>query len=57
MSTIPLTEAQFKLPDLIDEVSRSNKPIKISGQVHNAVLISEDNWRGIQETIYLGTCE
>ena len=53
MSTISLTEAQVKLQDLINEVSQSHEPILISGITSNAFLVSEEDWKGIQETIYL----
>ena len=53
MSTVPLAEAQFKLQDLITEVAQSHEPILISGNVSNAFLVSEEDWKGIQETIYL----
>ena len=53
MSTISLTEAQVKLQDLINEVSQSHKPILISETTSNAFLVSEEDWQGIQETIYL----
>ncbi|APB35125.1 prevent-host-death family protein [Gloeomargarita lithophora Alchichica-D10] len=53
MPKISVTEAQSTLPDLIDSVYQSQEPIVISGQNQNAVLISEDAWTGIQETIYL----
>ena len=51
MSTVPLAEAQFKLQDLITEVAQSHEPILISGNVSNAFLVSEEDWKGIQETI------
>ena len=53
MSTVPITEAQVKLQDLINEVSQSHEPILISGTTSNAFLVSEEDWKGIQETIYL----
>ena len=53
MSTISLTKAQVKLQDLINEVSQSHEPILISGITSNAILVSEEDWQGIQETIYL----
>ena len=53
MSTISLNEAQVKLQDLINEVSQSHEPIMISGSTSNAFLVSEEDWKGIQETIYL----
>jgi antitoxin YefM len=53
MSTLPINEAQKTLPDLIDSVSQSHKPILITGEGSNAVLLSESDWSAIQETLYL----
>jgi len=53
MSIIKVTEARSKLYRLIDEVTASHEPITISGKRSNAVLISEEDWRAIQETLYL----
>jgi len=53
MSTLSATEARSKLYRLIDQTSLSHEPIVITGKRGNAVLISEDDWRSIQETIYL----
>jgi len=38
---------------LIDEVASSHEPVIISGKRANAVLISEDDWNAVQETLYL----
>ncbi|MDZ7830672.1 MAG: type II toxin-antitoxin system Phd/YefM family antitoxin [Desulfobacterales bacterium] len=53
MPTITITEARAKLFGLIDEAASSHEPIIIKGKRANAVLISEDDWRSIQETLYL----
>ncbi|MBC8462578.1 MAG: type II toxin-antitoxin system Phd/YefM family antitoxin [Deltaproteobacteria bacterium] len=53
MPTLSATEARSKLYRLIDEASLTHEPIVITGKRGNAVLISEDDWRSIQETIYL----
>jgi antitoxin YefM len=53
MLIVPLIEAQVKLQALINEVSQSHESIMISGTTSNAFLVSEENWKGIQETIYL----
>ena len=50
---IPVNEAQQQLPNLIDSVNKSHEPIVISGQNSNAVLLSEMDWRSIQESLYL----
>lgn len=38
---------------MIDEANESHEPIQITGKRGNAVLVSEDDWRAIQETLYL----
>ncbi|OPL13046.1 MAG: antitoxin [delta proteobacterium ML8_D] len=53
MPTLSATEARTKLYRLIDQTTDSHEPILITGKRGNAVLISEDDWRSIQETIYL----
>lgn len=53
MTTISATKAREKLYRLMDEVARSHEPITITGKRSNAVLISEDDWRAIEETLYL----
>lgn len=53
MPTLSATEARAKLYRLIDQASISHEPIVITGKRGNAVLICEDDWRSIQETIYL----
>jgi antitoxin YefM len=55
MATFSATEARSKLYHLIDEALSSHEPIFITGRRGNAVLISEDDWRAIQETLYLLT--
>ena len=53
MPTLSATEARAKLYRLIDETSMSHEPIVITGKRGNAVLVSENDWRAIQETMYL----
>lgn len=53
MTSIRATHARAKLYQLLDEAADSHEPIKITGKRANAVLISEDDWRSIQETLYL----
>jgi antitoxin YefM len=53
MTSIRATHARSKLYQLLDEAADSHEPIKITGKRANGVLISEDDWRSIQETLYL----
>lgn len=53
MTTLPSNEARHSLSQLIDQVSQSHEPIQIQGGSANAVLVSEEDWRSIQETLHL----
>ena len=53
MSTITEAEAKNKLNQLIDDTASSHQPVIIAGEHHSAVLVSEDDWSSIQETLYL----
>jgi prevent-host-death family protein len=53
MATITASEARAKLYRLIDETAESHKPIVIRGKRTNAVLVSEEDWSAIQETLFL----
>ena len=53
MTTLNATEARSRLYSLIDEVAENHKPIVIKGKRSNAVLLSEDDWNAINETLYL----
>jgi len=53
MPTLTVTEARSSLFQLVDSVADSHEPVLITGKRTNAVLISEDDWRAINETLYL----
>jgi antitoxin YefM len=53
MTTLSATEARRCLYSLLDDVAESHDPIQIVGKRNSAVLISEEDWRAIQETLYL----
>jgi antitoxin YefM len=53
MTTLTVSEARAGLYRLIDQAAESHKPVIISGKRANAVLVSEEDWSAIQETLYL----
>lgn len=53
MSTINITNARKDLYHLVESVNLYHEPALIVGKKANAVLISEDDWSAIQETLYL----
>lgn len=53
MISLPVTQARSKLYQLLDETAESHEPIQITGRRSNGILISETDWRAIQETLHL----
>ena len=53
MTTLTASKARTMLYRLLDEAASRHEPIQISGKRSNAVLVSEEDWRAIQETLYL----
>ena len=53
MTTVNVTEARANLYKLIDDVSVSHEPVVITGKRGNAVLLAEDDWNAITETLHL----
>ena len=53
MTTVNVTEARANLDKLIDDASVSHEPVVITGKRGNAVLLAEDDWTAINETLYL----
>jgi antitoxin YefM len=53
MTTLTSTEARKQLYTLLDDVAESHVPIQIAGKRNSAVLVAEDDWRAIQETLHL----
>jgi len=47
------SSARANLYRLIDEAAETHEPVLITGKRHNAVLVSEEDWSAIQETLYL----
>jgi antitoxin YefM len=53
MTTITVTEARRKLYGLVDQTTMSHEPIHIAGKRGGAVLLSEDDWASVEETLHL----
>ena len=53
MTTLNVTEARANLYKLIDETSVSHEPVVITGKRGNAVLLAEEDWIAINETLHL----
>lgn len=55
MSAINITNARKKLYNLVEEVNLYSEPTLIVSKKGNAVLVSENDWNAIQETVYLNS--
>ncbi len=53
MTTLTSTEARKQLFSLVDSVAETHDPVQITGKRNSAILIGEEDWRAIQETLYL----
>ncbi len=53
MTTLTASQARTELYKLLDKVAVSHEPIQITGKRNSAVLISEEDWSAIKETLYL----
>ena len=53
MTILNVTEARTKLYSLIDEAADTHQPIVITGKRGNAVLVSEEDWNSISETLHM----
>lgn len=53
MTILNATEARSKLYSLIDETAKTHQPIVITGKRHNAILLSEEDWNAISESLHL----
>ena len=47
------SDARANLYRLLDQAAESHEPIVITGKRSTAVLIAEEDWRSIQETLHL----
>lgn len=55
MTTLSVTEARKDLYKLVDETNSSHEPVHIVGKRGGAVLIGEEDWKAIEETLYLNS--
>jgi prevent-host-death family protein len=53
MSTMTASQARRKLYRLLDQAAETHEAIHITGKRSHGVLIAEEDWRAIQETLYL----
>jgi len=55
MEPITATEARAELYRLIDRANQSHEPVLVTGKRGNAILVAEEDWRAIEETLHLSS--
>ena len=53
MAKITVAQARREIFRLVDQVTSTREPVVITGKKSNALLISEEEWGSMQETLYL----
>ena len=51
---IPVSQARANIYSLMDEAAQAHEPILITGKRGNVVMLSQEDWNAIEETLYLG---
>ena len=52
---IPVSQARANIYNLMDETSQTHEPILITGKRGNVVMLSQEDWNAIEETLYLNS--
>ena len=52
---IPVSQARANIYSLMDETSQTHEPILITGKRGNVVMLSQEDWNAIEETLYLNS--
>src|SRR5271165_6838427 len=53
MTSYTATQARANLYKLLQHTANSHTPVQINGKKASGVLVSEEDWRAIVETLYL----
>lgn len=53
MKTVTVAQAKNQIEELVNDTNDNHQPILLSGTERNAILIAEEDWNSIQETLYL----
>ncbi len=52
---MPVSQVRADIYNIIDETAQTHEPILITGKRNNAVMISQEDWENIEETLYLNS--
>ncbi len=52
---ISVSQARANIYNIMDETAQTHEPIFITGKRNNVVMISQEDWNAIEETLYLNS--
>ncbi len=50
-----VSQARSNIYKIMDETAETHQPIMITGKRNNVVMLSEEDWNAIEETLYLNS--
>ena len=50
-----VSQARINIYKIMDETAETHQPIMITGKRNNVVMLSEEDWNAIEETLYLNS--
>jgi len=50
-----VSQARTNIYKIMDETAETHQPIMITGKRNNVVMLSEDDWNAIEETLFLNS--
>jgi antitoxin YefM len=53
MKTVSVTQARQNIYQLVEDTISSSEPVQITTKKGNVIIVSEEDWTAIQETLYL----
>ena len=55
LNTMSVSQVRANLYNVIEQTAKSHEPILITGEKSNAVILSQEDWKAIEETLYLNS--
>lgn len=50
-----VSQARANIYKIMDETAQTHQPIMITGKRNNVVMLSEEDWNAIEETLFLNS--
>ena len=50
-----VSQARTNIYKIMDETAQTHQPIMITGKRNNVVMLSEEDWNAIEETLFLNS--